>query len=57
MAPSVKHPTLDFGSGHDVTVVGSSPASGSALTAQSLLLLSLPLPFFLAHALSLKINT
>ena len=26
----------DFGSGHDLTVVSSSPASGSVLTAQSL---------------------
>ena len=37
MAQSVKHPTLDFSSGHDPRVVGSSPVSGSALIAQSLL--------------------
>ena len=27
----IEHLTLDFGSGHDPTVVGSSPESGSAL--------------------------
>ena len=32
-AQSVKRPTLGFGSGHDLTVVGSSPMSGSVLTA------------------------
>ena len=35
MAQSVKHPTLDFGSGHDLRVVGSSPTSGSVLSAES----------------------
>ena len=30
MAQSIEHP-LDFGSGHDVMVVGSSTTSGSAL--------------------------
>ena len=29
MAQLVKHPTLDFGSGHDPRVLGSSSASGS----------------------------
>ena len=29
VAQSVKRPTLDFGSGHDLTVVRSSLASGS----------------------------
>ena len=49
MAQSIKHPTLDFGSGHDLTVHGIEPMSGSALTTWSLLrILSLPL--------SLKIN-
>ena len=33
MAQSVKRPTLDFSSGHDLRFVRSSPASGSALTA------------------------
>ena len=31
VAQSVKHPTLDFSSGHDLTVVRLSPAWGSAL--------------------------
>ena len=29
MAHSVKHPVLDFGSGHDLTVLRLSPTSGS----------------------------
>ena len=33
----VARPRLDFSSGHDPRVVGSSPTSGSALTARSLL--------------------
>ena len=36
-AQSVKCLTLDFGSGRDLTVVGSSPTLGSALTVWSLL--------------------
>ena len=35
MAQSVKHPVLDFGSGHDLSVVRSSPASGSTLSVES----------------------
>ena len=31
MAQSIKHPTLDFGSGHDPRDVRSSPMSGSVL--------------------------
>ena len=31
MAQSIKHPTLDLGSGHDLMVVGLSPVSGSTL--------------------------
>jgi len=31
VAQSVKHPTLAFGSGHDLRVVRSSPVSGSML--------------------------
>ena len=43
-AQLVKHPTLDFSSGHDLAVMGSSPAPGSVLTARSLLgIVSLPL--------------
>ena len=47
---SVKWPTLGFGSGPDLTVVGSSPTSGSALSeefAWDSLSLSLSAP--LAH--------
>ena len=32
---SVKSPTLGFGSGHDLRVLGSRPASGSALSTES----------------------
>ena len=32
---SVEHLTLDFGSGHGLRVVGSSPASGSLLSTES----------------------
>ena len=32
MARLVKHPALDFGSGHDLTVVRSSPMSGFVLS-------------------------
>ena len=32
VAQLVKHPTLDFGSGHDPRVVGSSPALDSVLS-------------------------
>ena len=67
VAQSVKHLTLEFSSGHDLMVMGLSPASGCELTAQSLLgslslPLSLPLTHFciralsLTHSLSLKIN-
>ena len=31
LAQSVKHPTLDFGSGHDLRVMGLSPKLGSML--------------------------
>ena len=45
MAQSVKRPTLDFYSGHDLTAVRSSPTSGSVLTAWSLLGILSPSPF------------
>ena len=46
---------LISGSGHDPTVHGSSPMSGSALTARSLLeILSLPLSLPLSCCLSLS---
>ena len=44
MAQSVKHPTLGFGSGPDLTqFMSSSTASGSVLTARNLLGISLSL--------------
>ena len=43
VAQSVKCPTLDFSSGHDLRVVGLSPASGSKLSGESAWD-SLPLP-------------
>ena len=43
VAHLVERPTLDFSSGHDLRVVGSSPALVSPLTVQSLLgILSAP---------------
>ena len=51
----VKHPTLDSGSGQDLTVVGLSPTTDSAQTVWSLLgILSLLLSLLLPHALSLS---
>ena len=48
VAQLVKHLTLDFGLGHDLTVRRFKPPTGSVLTAQNLLgslsLLSLSLP-------------
>ena len=35
VAQSVEHPTLDFGSGLDPRVLGSSPTSGSVLSMES----------------------
>ena len=35
VAQSVKHPTLDFGSGHDLRIMRSSLPSGSVLSAES----------------------
>lgn len=44
-----------FGSGHDLRVLGSSPASGSLLRGESPLPLYLPLPLLvLSPALSFK---
>ena len=62
MAQSVKCLTLDFGSDHDPRVVGSSPASGSVLTARpawdslSPYFSAPPLLELLSLSLSLKIN-
>ena len=60
MAQLVKCLTLDFGSGHDLTVGGFEPSSGSALTVLSLLGWDFLSPFSLCpsptrlRALSLK---
>ena len=35
VAQLVKHPTLDFNSGHDLRVLGLSPVSGSRLSMES----------------------
>ena len=63
MAQSVKHPTLDFRSGHDLMACEFEPMSGSVLTALSLepasdsvsASLSAPSPLALCFLLS-KIN-
>lgn len=65
-AQLVKHLTLDFGSGHDLRVMGSRPLSGSMLSRESAWdshSLSLPslspfpsLPLSLPHSLSQIIN-
>jgi len=34
VAQSVEHPTFDFGSGHDLRVLGSSPESGPMLSTE-----------------------
>ena len=53
---SVKHPTLDFGSGHDLRVLESSPTSVSMLSGESAGdSFPLPLPLFtLILSLSLR---
>ena len=53
VAQWVEHPTLGFGSGHDLMVRGIEPQFGAVLSAQSLLgILSASPPH--AHALSQK---
>ena len=47
MAESVERLTLDFGSGHDLTVCGSTEPAG---------ILSLPLPHVHMHFLSLSLS-
>ena len=44
VAQSVKRRTLDFGSGHDLRAIRSSPVLGSALGIGHAKILSLPLP-------------
>ena len=53
MAQFVKHPTLDLGLSHDLTVPEFKPHSGSVLSVQSRLGILSPL---LSAPLSLKIN-
>jgi len=57
VAQSVKHLTLDLGSGHDLRVLVSSPTSGSVLSGESACDLS-PSPSALppGHALSLSLK-
>ena len=55
VAQSVEDLTLDFGSGHDLRVVGSSSTLGTALNTEPAWdSLSLPLPLSPTHTLSLK---
>lgn len=57
VAQLVKHLTLDFGSGHDLRVVGSRPVSGSLLSGSLLEILFLPLPLRLhAHIYTQSIS-
>ena len=54
MAQSVRHPALDFGSGHDLRVMRSSPMLASARSME-LKMLTLPFPLpLLTLTLSLK---
>ena len=48
--------TLNFGSGHDLTVMRSIPMSGSALSTKPASGFSIPLPLPVSLSLSLKIN-
>ena len=54
MAQSFKHLTLDFGSDHDLGVLGLSPTSVSGLSAESSCPTT-PLPSFM-HMLSLSLS-
>ena len=53
VAQSAERPTLDFGSGHDPTVRGTSTTSGSALTVGTLPEILSLLSLTLHHSLSL----
>ena len=58
--PSVKQPTLDFSSGHDLTIIRSGPASGSVLSVEpawDFFALSLPFPCLYSLFLSLCLKT
>ena len=55
VAQSVKHPSLDFSSSHDLTVMGSSPVLGSRLGTEGVCLrFSLSLLHPVCLSLSLK---
>ena len=54
MALLVKQPTLDFGSSHDLRVLGLSPVLGSALGSDSAWVSLFPSPSVLSLYLSLK---
>ena len=55
MAQLVKRPTLDFGSGQDLKVVGSSPTLGSTLSGESAYdSISLTLPVLTTDFMSIK---
>ena len=57
VAQSVKHPTLGFSSGHDLTVSEFDPVLGAALAVQRLLgIFSLPLSAPLQLVLSLSLS-
>ena len=56
MAHLVKHLTLGFGSGHDLTVHEIEPHVGFCSDSTELGILSLPLSAPLLFSLSLKIN-
>ena len=59
MAQLAKHHTLDFGSGHDLTVMRPSPALDSVLSIETALDSLSPFlfaPTLLAHALSLSFS-
>ena len=52
VAQSVKRPAFDFGSGHDLRVVRSTPMLGSVLcgeSAEDYFSLTLPLPFLMQY--------
>ena len=56
MAQSVKRPTLDLSSGHDLTVCGFEPCVGLCADRVGPAWDSLSAPPSLTHTLSLKIN-
>ena len=54
VAQSVKRPTLDFSSSHDLRILGLSPAAGSRWSLLKILSLSPSPPSFHVHSLSNK---